>query len=327
MRIRRLVTGLLIAVAILLVIAAVLLAALGLYYKPILEHVIGRAMGAAVKTDKISIDFKKNVLEIRDFTLHNPRGFFEGEILAYLPRINAEYDPHTVMLKRKIRLKTLKLHIMTISIIKDKRGEFNVEQLAIFKEDFQEMPLETEKLILTVDYVIYKDCSGGGKAKVSTFAIDLKDAVYQNFPSLEDVAAKVFSEALRRTTIKGATILGAGVLTAPIGGWAVIIPAEVVKMLSGKDSYQATVLAPYEQAYQACFDETERLGRRTYENKETGIIKADIDEASVTIKVVRRQDNKTDITVSAREFFFPSPNKAGGVLYEIAEKLQLDTDS
>ena len=98
-------------------------------------------------------------------------------------------------------------------------------------------------------------------------------------------------------------------------------------MLSGKDSYQATVLAPYEQAYQACLDETERLGRRTYENKETGIIKADIDGASVTIKVVRRQDNKTDVTVSAREFFFPSPNKAGGVLYEIAEKLQLDTDS
>ena len=44
--------------------------------------------------------------------------------------------------------------------------------------------------------------------------------------------------------------------------------------------------------------------------------------ASVIIKVIKDGDTKTTVGVSARKFLLPAPRIAGGILYEITQKIE-----
>lgn len=244
-------------------------------------------------------------------------------MLAYVPKITGEYDPKSLFVNNKLHFTALNIYVKAVVVIKNKGGRLNVEQLAVFKENFQELPLQVNRLILTADYAVYKDLSKSGLPHTEAFAVNIRNAAYEGFPTVEDITAKVTSEILGRTTIKGTRLLGVAVLTGAVGGWSVIIPAEAVVMASSKDSYQATFDTRYEDAYETSFEAARELGKKVYEYKGEGIIKGYIDDADVVIMVKKRRDNKSDVTVSARKLFFPKLNTAGGVLYEIANKLWL----
>lgn len=321
MRKRRLVTGI---VIILVLIAAITLAVPFLflhYHNSAVEAVIGRALGAAVEIGSISIDLKSSTLRITNFKLHNPKNFTEEAILAYVPKITARYDMKSLFVNRKLHLTSLDIYVKTVVFIKDKNGKLNVDQLAIFKESFEELPLQTDRLILTADYAVSKDLSKGDMPHVETFEVNIRNAEYEQFPTVEDITAKVMAEIMGRTTIKGAKLLGVAVVAGAVGGWTVLIPAEAVYVMSGKDSYQATFDVRYEDAYAASLEAAHELGKKVYEYKDEGMIKGYINDADVTVKVKRGQNGKTDINVSARRYYIPKLNIAGGVLYEIAHKL------
>lgn len=321
MRKRKLVTGIGIVLVLAAAITSILLFAFFRYHKSAVEAVIGQGLGAAVEIGTISIDLKSNILHITAFKLHNPKDFTEEAILAYVPKITGEYDPKSLFVNNKLHFTTLDLYVKTIVVIKNKKGKLNVDQLAIFKENFQELPLQADRLILTADYAVYKDLSKGDLPHVETFEVNIRNAAYEGFPTVEDITTKVMAEILGRTTIRGTELLGVAVLAGAAGGWSVLIPAEAVVVLSSKDSYQATFDVRYEDAYAASLEAAHELGKKVYEYKDEGMIKGYINDADVTIKVKKRQDDKTDITVSARKFYFPKLNVAGGVLYEIAHKL------
>ncbi len=46
--------------------------------------------------------------------------------------------------------------------------------LAQFKEDFQEIPLQVDQLILTADHVVFKDASRGDRLYVEHFGVKIK---------------------------------------------------------------------------------------------------------------------------------------------------------
>lgn len=321
MRKRRPVTRIVIVLVLVAAITSILPLAFFRYHKSVVEAVIGQALGAVVEIGTIAIDLKSNILHITEFKLHNPKNFTEEAILAYLPKIAVGYDPKSLFVNNKLHFTTLDLYVKTVVVIKNKIGKLNVDQLAVFKEGFQELPLQVDRLVLTADYAVYKDLSKGDLPHVEAFEVNIRNAAYMGFPTIEDITAKVMAEILRRTTIKGTKLLGVAVLAGAVGGWSVLIPAEAVYVLTSKDSYRATFDIRYEDAYAASLEAAHELGKKVNEHKDEGMIKGYINDADVTIKVKKRQDDKSDITVSARKFYFPKLNIAGGVLYEIAHKL------
>lgn len=312
-----------IVVILALLIAAVSVTALLLlrYHKHVVEIILGRALGADVDIEAISVDLKSDTLRITGFKLHNPKDFAKDAVFAYVPEITGKYDRKSAFVNKKLHFTDLYVYVRMAAFIKDKAGRLNADQLAVFKENFQELPLQTDRLILTADYAAYKDLSGGGLPHTEVFEVRILNALYEGFPTFEDITAKVMSEIMKRTTIKGAKLLGLAVIAGAAGGWSVIIPAEAVMVLSGKDSYQATFDAGYEDAYKAGLETAKELSKKFREYKDKGMIKGHIDGADVAIMIRKRDDGKTDIAVSARKHLLPKLNIAGGVLYEIAQKL------
>lgn len=323
MRIRKLIIGLLTALVLLVVVAALLLSVLHFYYKPILENIIGQALGADVKIGSIHLELQKHILRIDDFKLGNPAGFTQDETIVYVPQIIGEYNQETFMVNKKLRFTTLDIYVKTMVVIKNKDGKLNVEQLAIFKENFQEIPIQIDQLVFTADNVIFKDVRKDGLLHIENFNVNIRNQTYKGLPSLEDITAKIMSEMLKRTTIKGAKILGtAALMGSVVGGWSLVIPAQVVRVMSSKSGYEATFDAVYEDVYKASLETAHELGRKIYERKDDGIIQGYLDDADVIIKITKKQPKKTDVCVSAKRRFLPKLNIAGGVLYEIAQKLK-----
>lgn len=324
MKIKTLIIGLAIAVVSVIVIGVVLLSVLVFYYKPFVELAIGKALGATVEMDRIHVDVKNRTLYITNFILHNPEGFAEDEALAYVPRIAAVYDPKSIIVNKKLHFITLDIYVKGLVAIKKKGGKLNVEQLAIFKENFEELPMQTDRLILTADHVVSKDFTKGERLHIEEFDVNIKNQAYEGFPTFEDITAKVVSEMLNRTTIKGAKLLGVAVLFGSVGGWSALIPAEAVVVMSEKGNYEAVFNADYEDVYEASLEAAHELGKNIVEYKNDGIIKGYINDADVTIKIVKKNLSKSNVTVSARKYYFAKLNIAGGVLYEIAQKLMIN---
>src|SRR4030043_1381293 len=144
MTIKKLIIGIIIAAVLTVVIITVLLSVLALHYKSVIEAVMGKALGAAVDVGSVNIDLKNRVLILTDFNLHNPKGFDEEEVLAYIPKIRGEYDLNSLVVNKKIHLTAMDMHVKTMVAVKNESGKLNVDQLAIFKEMFEEFPLQTD---------------------------------------------------------------------------------------------------------------------------------------------------------------------------------------
>ncbi len=290
-------------------------------HKIIIERIFSQSLGVEVRINDIKLDYNKGILDISDFRMHNPEGFPKDEILIYIPKITAEFNPRSIMIDKKLHFTKVYIYVKSMGVIKNRDGRTNVDEIAFFKESSEEIPLVTDKIVLTAESVVFKDYSKGKLPVVETFNVNIKDATYAGFPTADDVAAKVFSEILGRTTIKGIKIMGVAVLAGAIGGWTIMLPAGAAVVLIGKDSYKATFDVSYDEAYKASLEVAREFGKNISENKIKGIIKGDINNCSVAIKIDKLEDNKVDVIVSARKHFFPKRERSGGILFEIAQKI------
>lgn len=291
------------------------------HYKNAAEYLIGQALGAGVEMASLSVNLKDNTLRMTDFRLHNPAGFTEDPLMAFLPEITGKFDRKTLFMGRKLHFTELYLYVKTVIFIRNKDGELNIDRLAVFKDDFKALPISTDRMRLTSDFAVYKDLSKGRLPHTETFDIGIRDVTYEGFPTMEDLTKKVFSEIMKRTTIRGAGIAGVALLAGAVGGWPVVIPAGAAVLLSEKDGYQKTFEVGYDDAYAASMEAAKALGKTVHEQKEKGLISGNIDGAGVKISVRDAGGGKTEISVSARKNLMPERNIAGGVLYEIAQRL------
>lgn len=321
MRVKKIIIGLLTTLVILALIAGVLLLFIRYYYRPILENVLGQALGAKVKIAGVRLNVKKHTLLISGFKLYNPEEFGKDKLLADLPQINATFDFKNIATTKKLHLTKLEMYVKILVVIKDKKGELNVEKLALFKENSQEIPLQLDQLVLTADIIIFKDASKEEHLHIESFNINIKNQVYQGVPTVEDITATVISEMIKRTTIKGAKMLGNAVVIGAVGGWSLLLAGETINVVTNKAGYDITLDVTYEDAYKASLEVAKELGKDIRQRQSEGIISGCIDDADVVIKISKELDDRTSISVSAKKYFFPKPNIAGGISYEITERL------
>ncbi len=85
---------------------------------------------------------------------------------------------------------------------------------------------------------------------------------------------------------------------------------------------QQIVDVSFKHMYKISVEVVKRMGTITKDDASNGVIKANINGAMVALILRKGADNKTEITISARKFMFPQLDIAGGVLYQILDKLQ-----
>ncbi|MFH0877634.1 MAG: AsmA family protein [Candidatus Omnitrophota bacterium] len=286
--------------------------------------------GAPTKIDGFSLGLFKQSVKIRGFKMYNPAGF-PKTILVDIPKIQVDYDLGA-LLKRKLHLRLVELDLKELDLVKNKEGKLNVDALKVAqpqekaapakeKETKKQAPaqlaMQIDELRLNIGGVVYKDYTAGEPPAVQVYDLNLKDKVYKNIGSAQELTALIIRETLGPTAIKGAATYGASMLLG-VG----FLPAGVAMTMAGKDSSQQTFKASFDKTYGVALATLEEMGKVKSKNKDSGTIKALVNKNDVTLKIEKVSNTTTQITAMARRLMLPKPEIASGVLYQISKKLK-----
>jgi len=289
--------------------------------KEALTVAVTRVAGAPVHIDGFSLGVSNPPVRICGFKIYNPKGFPRG-ILVDLPKINLAFDLGALF-KGQIHLANAQIELKEIGLAKNSEGKFNLEALAVNQARdrqvklSQQIPIQFDAITLGIGKIVLKECSGQKDAAVRVFDIDLRKS-YKNVTSLQQLAALVLAEPqMKGSGIEGLKIHGAAMLAG-----IAVLPVTVAVTFIGKDSVQQDFADSSDDVFEASSAILKKMGRLTREDRPGGILGARINSTQVALRIRQKPDNRTELIVSARKYFFPEPEIAGGVLYEILEELK-----
>ncbi len=288
-------------------------------------------VGADVKMDRFSISFLKQSVRIKGFRLYNPKGY-EYAPMINIPEISVDFSV-LELLKGKLYLPLLTFKLDEMVIIKDKDGKLNVDALKVSqkkeeakakeepakkekKKSSGMMPLQIDTFTLKLGKVVVKDYSQGEPPNVTGIDVGI-DKTFKDITSAEQLAALVLVAGLKSTAIKGAAIYGA----ASVLGVA-FLPAGVAGVLLGNDSASNDFALKIDEVFKVTLETIKEMGSVSKEDSVKGLIKAKVKGASVTIKVVQKDEKNVNVTISSRKMMIPKPAISEGVLYGITQKLK-----
>jgi len=298
------------------------LVCIAIFKNQIIKSVVTRAavtvIGTPVHMDGFSFSILRSSIHISGLKIYNPSGFPEG-ILVSCSKINVIYD-RAALFKRKLHLVFLEIELDEMGLTKNKEGELNVDSLKVAQtsetsEPSKPMPMQIDLLTLGIGRIVYKDYSNGTEPEVRVHDVNIHKS-YKNITSAEQLAVLILAEPVKAAGIRSAKIYGVAMLTG-----VAALPVGIAATFLGKDSVQQTTDASFEHVYEISLEIVKRMGKLTKEDATNGAIKANIQGAMVAIQIRNGADNKTEITISARKYVFPKPDIAGGVLYQIVDKL------
>ncbi len=290
-----------------------------LILRSVVANVTSRIVGAPVKIKTLSFNFIASTINITGFEIDNPAGFPEG-ILVSIPTIEVTID-RSALFKRKIHILTAVINIEELGLIKNKDGLLNVDALNIASQDQNDskqpppLPMQIDFLTLGIGKVVDKDYTYEGEPRVEVHEVNIYKS-YRNITSAEQLVMLVLVEPMKVVGIQIAVIYGASLLTG-----IAILPVAAIFTFTRNANAEQSVGFSFGHVYTIGESEIRRMGTITRNDPVKGEIKANINGANVVLNLQKQEDNKTRITISARKFMFPQPNVAGGVLYQIVEKL------
>ncbi|MDD5044171.1 MAG: hypothetical protein PHU91_02955 [Candidatus Omnitrophica bacterium] len=88
------------------------------------------------------------------------------------------------------------------------------------------------------------------------------------------------------------------------------------------DSVQASFDTSASHAYHQSLVVMRKLGKTTMEDEKGGWVKADFDNYNVAVHIEQKTANSVQVTVSARKYATPRPQKARDVLDMISARLR-----
>jgi len=166
--------------------------------------------GLTLNMDSINVGILSTLIEINELTLLNPAAF-PDPVMVDLPEIYIDYNLAT-FLKKKVWLEEVRLNLEEFFIIKNSKGELNIDSLKEIggKEKIQTpkeeskptkmLPVQIDILKLKIGKVVYKDYSKGEKPKVQTFNLNI-DERFENITDPQLFARLMVMKALVRTNI------------------------------------------------------------------------------------------------------------------------------
>ncbi len=301
------------------IVVAISLVCMAIFKDMILKSVVttvaSRTIGSPVHMDGFSLNIFNSTIHISGFKIYNPGGFPEG-IMVSCPKIKVIYDPNTLF-KQKRHFLIVEIELKEMGVVKNKESKLNVDSLKIVQEsdDSPPTPMQIDLFTLSIGKIVYKDYTIGTEPDVRVFDIN-KHKTYKSIPTIQQLILLVLAEPLKDTAIKGAAIYGVTLLTGIAAP-----PVAIAAIFIGQDSVQEIVVASFEHVYSISLEVLKRMGTITKEDVLSGVIKANINGAMVALQLEKTEDNKIEITISARKYLLPKLDIAGGVLYQISDKL------
>jgi len=322
-------------VRVLGIILSVLLV-LGIIKNGLLKQIItitaSSVTGTKVKIEKFSFGVFKHSIRIRGFKMYHPKGFEKG-VMVDVPEISVDYK-FLPLLKGRIEVPLVVFDLKELVIVKDKNGNLNVDALKVAqgeegdlekkdgatkkkkkkKKKSKKAAMQIDEVILNLGQVVVKDYTVGEKPSVVAHEIGIKDKVYKNISSAQELAALIMVQAMGPAAMTGAKIYAAAAILG-VG----FLPAGIAGVLIAKDSGVREFNSELTKVYEAVLKTIQESGELKSENRESGIIKAKIDGADIAIVLRVIEEQKTEVTVSARKMMLPKPKIANGILYQISE--------
>ncbi len=304
---------------IVLGIVVIFLGSIVLFKNLIIKSVVTTAAsnitGAPVHMDSFQLNIFNSTIRISGFKMYNPSGFPEG-ILVSCPKIKVIYD-RASLFKQERHLLLVEIELEEIGLTRNKEGKLNVDSLKIVEESESSppTPMQIDLLTLNIGKIVYKDYTGGIEPSVRVYDVNRQKS-YKGIPTAQQLALLVLAEPMKDAAIKNAQIYGAAMLTG-----VAVLPVAAAATFIGKDHVQQVIDVSFEDLYGISLEVVKRMGRITKDDASGGVIKANVDGARVALILRKNEDNKTEITISARKYLLPKLDIAGGVLYQILDKL------
>ncbi len=290
-----------------------------LILRSVVAGAASKIVGAPVHIEFLTFSLTKSTIHLKGFRIDNPSGFPNG-ILVSIPAIQVAYDRPSLF-KKKLHILKAEIDLKEVGLIKNKDGVLNVDSLAIVKNQRTDskpsdpMQLQIDLLTLSIGKIVEKDYTHGPEPTVKVHDLNIHKS-YRNITSAEQLMILILAEPVKAAGIQGAKIYGAMLLTG-----VAILPVAAVFTFTAKDNAQQVVDGSFEHVYAVSEQVIGRMGKITARDAAKGEVHATINGANVSLHLQKQTDGKTEITVSARKFMFPQPAVAGGVLYQVAEKL------
>ena len=149
--------------------------------KASVEKGVEMVTGLKLRIQGFKAGLVNSLVAIRNLRLFNPRGF-KDSVMLDMPEIYVDYDLPAVF-KGKIHLKEVRIDLKEFYVIKNAKGEVNLDSLKVVQESKGEAPakekpaeegkgmeFQIDTLQLKVGKVVYKDYSQGGEPKVQEFS-------------------------------------------------------------------------------------------------------------------------------------------------------------
>jgi hypothetical protein len=212
----------------------------------------------------------------------------------------------------------VEIELKEMGLTKNKEGKLNVDSLKVVQQSkpSEPIPMQIDLLTLGIGKIVYKDYTIGTEPGVRVYDVNIHKS-YKNITSAQQLAVLILAEPVKAAGIRSAQIYGVAMLAG-----VAVLPVGVAATFIGKDSVQKIIDASFEHVYEISLEVVKRMGTITKHDASGGVIKANINGAMVALQLKKKTDNKTEITISARKYMFPKLDIAGGVLYQILDKLQ-----
>ncbi|MBM3244172.1 MAG: hypothetical protein FJZ15_00045 [Candidatus Omnitrophica bacterium] len=290
--------------------------------KSVITGVVTNLTGAKTEIGNLSLGLMQQKIDIKNFKLYNPAGF-PNSVLLDIPRIKVDCELSSIF-KGKLHIQEMEIDLKQAVIIKNLDGTLNVDALKIAKKDGdkkeptakKQTDMQIDELKLNIGWVIYKELKPKDKIIIDGYDLGIKDRVYKNLTSAEQLISLILVESLKHTAIKSAGIYGVASFTG-----VAFAPVAAAFIFTSKDYTEMKFYSSSDKVFDAALSAIKTLGEVSNADKKTGIITGKIRDADIKLEL-KKGNGKTDVKATARKLLFPSPQISGGLIYEISQILK-----
>ncbi|MEA3488769.1 MAG: hypothetical protein U9R44_00300 [Candidatus Omnitrophota bacterium] len=213
------------AIIAVLVVVIVLAVAKNTIARVSVEKGVETVTGLPLKMKSLNIGLINTLVGIKELKLFNPAGY-EDKVMLDVPEIFVDYDLPAII-KGKIHLKEVRINLKEFVVVKNNKGELNLDALkAVQQQKEPEKPepakkgkapeLQIDTLELKIGKVVYKDYSKRGEPSIKEFNIGI-DEKFQNIDDPNKLVSLIIVKALMNTTVAKLTNFDLKGLQSSIG--------------------------------------------------------------------------------------------------------------
>jgi uncharacterized protein involved in outer membrane biogenesis len=203
-------------IGIVVLVIVILFVVLGLAKNMIIKTAVSggvhAATGLKLQIKGLRVGVFNSLIDIKDLKLFNPPDFTD-KVMADVPQIYIDYDLGAFF-KNKVHLEEMKLDLKELVVVKNEKGELNLDSLKVVKKTKEEKAskekeakkekkapqIQIDDLSLKIGKVIYKDYSKGGSPQVKEFNVNI-DEQYKDITDPNALVSLIVVQALAKTTI------------------------------------------------------------------------------------------------------------------------------